>query len=270
MNDLFDELVDIPRLGDAKSYVLNFERYFPEYLDVIRNLNETPSKRLCIIGAKQKDMTSEVSASSPEILLSLINLAKTMKEKNLRSEETGLLNETIEWCNKFGLPYFEPFTFKKGYPDTKTGFIFSEFKRKLDVFHSIFSVWQGIKYDDYEKIIKYSSILACSQQTHKIEELKNLLAIRINCEMNLEVNLIYNASSDSFSVIHLSANQFVIAYYQLSLALSGSYAFRGIGTCTMCNRVFELKHGNQKICPECKINYNALRMREKRDSTKLK
>lgn len=220
-----------------------------------------------------KENGAETRFSDLEILNSLINLSSKIVENNGLKDELAFYDEVKAWCEKFGLPYNEPYFTtkyfdKKGIGGTRA-FRLWEFKRRIAVLYDAFQLWYGLTFNDKEKIVKYSSYLI--QGDKKLDEqipfLKESLAYKVWSEMDTEISVRYNKTTDSYEITPHAGSLVSVAYFQLAMLMTNK-GEKGVKFCSVCNKLFEIEHRSRKICDNCQREYHRLMTKKSREEKK--
>ncbi len=280
-----DFLADLNGLAEIQHFCLMFEDYelvlFDEPPINLKGYTEPPRKAWYIKPKGMAKRMDEVIFSKPELLFSLINLGREIEEKDPLQDELTLSGEIIDWCKKFGLPYGEKY-FEENYCDEKpvkvknavtgyTGFRLWEFKREVGVLYGLFNLWYGLTYNDLEKVINYSPLASKFDSQKDLKEqilqMKDHLARRVWSEMEIShvsLALQYDQQSDKYVITPSTGNLLGAAYFQFALLMTKSGGGSGIKFCSKCGKLFEVDHGNKKLCLKCNQDYHMNYMRERR------
>lgn len=267
-------------LGDSslqqiETIPFKFNDYRIELLDSpwkhIPNINI--DKEWYIIGENLLNNNEKQDYKNPQILLSLLELGKTIIETNGQgdqiSEESQLLlsDKIIKWCKRYGLPYNEEFL-QKNYKKPLFGFRIGDFKRQLAVLYNSFNVYYGVTFNEIDLVKKYppSSLVDIDTESG-MQYIKESFANELWGSANISLKTEYNKETKKFEMIPYTNNYIEIAYFQISMLLIGDQEEK-IKYCTKCGSLFIFNHGNETHCSKCKPNINAEKQR--RHQAKIK
>lgn len=286
MNSFLEDVIsDIGNLAEAKSFNLVFEEYkLVSFVNPVYPMSKEWYLRTC----GEPVINREFIYSSPELLISIINLATKIEEKDGFKDQLAFSDEVTEWCLKYGLPFEDNYFRQNYYEDDNgntrnkkdyvsrggeipltghSGFSVKEFKRRIAVLYSIFQLWYGLAFDDLKKIISFSPILTMididKDLDTQILELKQFLPYRMTNQMKTMISLQYNEKDDGYSIVPITNNLISVAYFQLAMIMT-TKGFKGVKFCAHCNKLFEVNHGSTKMCDSCKREYHRIKTQESR------
>ncbi|MGE5582201.1 MAG: hypothetical protein ACM3X9_06655, partial [Bacillota bacterium] len=186
-------------------------------------------------------------------------------------DELSLSDDVINWCKKFGIPYEEKY-FSENYVENGQtgwmGFRLKNFKRRISILYGLFNIWYGLIYDDFKRVIEFSPLLNTYDKNkdlnEQIKDWKSDLAFNIEMEMNTSLGIKYNEKSNKFVMVPSTNNLISVAYFQFSMLMTMTGTGNGAKFCSQCGKLFEIEHGNKKICPQCHKEYHRIYMQNKR------
>lgn len=281
MNIDLDGFKDMGNLAEINNIGLYFDQYQLIQFDSPwkDNDNVAIDQEWYLMGVNiQKEKGNEHKFNSPEILISLVNLAAKiingygLYDQKGTQDELAFYQDIVDWCVKYGLPYQEQYFMTQYYKINGIGgmnaFRLWEFKRRIAVLYDSFQLWYGLTFYDSERIIKYAHSAAGEIQAGKSLEsqvpfLKEHLSYRIWSDMRTEIGLKYNKNTDSFEIAPYTDSLISVAYFQLAMLMTNK-GMKGVKFCSVCNGLFEIEHGSKKICDACKSEYHRIKTRESR------
>jgi len=244
---------------------------FAEYKQVVFHDYYTPDiMRIFLRGSVAVTNNKRNIYNNFNLFVSLVNLAANMIDVNGRNQDSDFINEIIEWCKEYGLPYEDKY-FMKNYTESDqtgySGFCVSDFKRRIHVLHDLVQLWYGLTFNELDRTIKYSDILLKidnrKNQTGQLIDLKKFLAVRISTEMSTNLELVYVQESDTYNLIPSNSNLLQVAYYQFSMLMINK-GLKSLRFCSVCGKLFPVEHASKKICETCNKDYHRLKMQESR------
>lgn len=270
MIDIFDNLKEGNSLHEINTIKFKFEKYEIRLLD---SPWDDIKKELYIVGVNLSKNSKEVNYKDTVILLSLLELGKLAVESNCQDDfmSTGsqllLSDKIIEWCNKYGLPYFEDFL-RNNYKKNIFGFSIGEFIRQLTVLYNDFNLYYGLTYNDKNFITKniYASLVDISTEKG-LNFIKESFANNVWGNSDISLKLQYNKNTKAFEMIPYTNSFLKIAYFQLGMLMIGDQHEK-IKYCSTCGDLFTFTHGNENYCTDCKSNLN--RDKQRRHQKKIK
>jgi hypothetical protein len=287
-------------LGEVETFRVVFQDYKLAFFDdpPFKNypIPDVPRRQVWyIVGAQGVKEHGSTSFYQPQILISLLNLGKEIEEKQAfgTKNELVLSDEVINWCKEYGIPYEERYFRENAYKDEEgnlknkqdyvsqngekpstnlSGFRLGDFKRRIVILYGLFNLWYGLFFDDFKKVIEFSPLVeqydSNKDLNKQILDLKTYLPFRIQMEMNTELGLKYDESKDKYMITPLTNNLLSVAYFQFAMLMTSNGVGNGVRFCSMCGKIFEIEHGNKKICPKCERDYHMNYMRERRQKGK--
>ncbi|HBE76339.1 MAG TPA: hypothetical protein DDW65_00930 [Firmicutes bacterium] len=282
---------DLGGLAEINNLNLIFEDYklvlFNEPPFKFEDGTETSRKVWYLKAEGRPKEASEITFSKSDLLVSLLNLGSKIEENKALRDELALSEEVIGWCKKYGFPYEEKYFTEnfwdenhekrkgKGLISGYAGFRLNEFKRRVAILYGLFNLWYGLTYDDLRRVIEFSPLVKEFDSQKDIDEqlvqMKNSLSRRIWTAMDMghvSLTLQYNPQSDKYIIIPYTNNLISVAFFQLAMLMTKEGEGNGVKFCSKCGRLFEVEHGNKKICSECDNIYHRDYMREKRKRKK--
>ena len=278
----FIESIKGSSMAKTSGFKLVFQEYKPVLFNNIRDCKEWYLRGA--VGIKEQKIAN---FNKVDLLLNLVNLASVILKNNGRRNDLDYVDEIIDWCKKYGLPY-ECDYFRKHYYEDKNGtpqnikdyisiegekpttgydgFSLREFKRRIHILHDYFQLWYGLTFNELDRTLKYADIIGDNQGSSKILDttsLKDSLAVFISANMGTGLELIYDSKNDSYSIIPASSDLISVAHYQLAL-LAVNKGIKPVRFCTVCGKTFEVEHASKKICEPCNKEYHRLKMQESR------
>lgn len=276
MDNLLDGLQDIGSLAEIDSLNLRFNDYESIYFNSpVKENDKVPVKQeWYLMGVNYQKGQFEHRFDNPEILISLVNLARKIIEgfglydQKGQRDELAFYEDIKQWCQKYGLPYAENYfmtNYKKNGMGGYSAFRLWEFKRRIAMFYDRFQLWHGLTYDDTEKIIKYSGSSAFKILPGKLDsqlpDLKESIALEISAMANTSIGIKYNSDTNSFEIIPNAVDLISVAYFQLALLMTNN-GTKGVNFCSVCHDLYEIHHRSSKICNNCKASYHRIKTRE--------
>lgn len=282
-------LPELGNLAEVKSFNLVFEEY--KLVSFVNPINPM-IKEWYLRTSGEPVIKREFIYSSPELLISIINLATEIEEKDGLKDQLAFTDEITEWCLKYGLPFEDNYFRQNYYEDDNgnprnrkdyvsrrgempltgySGFSVKEFIRRIAVLYSIFQLWYGLAFDDLKKIINFSPILTKIDIDKDLDTqilgLKQYLPYRMTGQMRTMISLQYSEKDDGYSIVPITNDLISVAYFQLAMLMT-TKGFKGVKFCTMCKKLFETHHGGTKMCDDCKREYHRIKTQESRMKNK--
>lgn len=267
INDLRQELGSLPTVN---SPVFKYKEYESIVVDsseyiIAKGLidpHEPKSNLYVELGIE----CESAAYGSFEILFSLIQLVKIKGYQSkdfdkIPDDEIISNNDIIEWCYKYGLPFFPTTQIKEDLTDSngekvEAGFLTGSFRLSLSFLYGCFNLWRAIYEKNSNDIDKYAAFLGILKNAkfknldEKISTLKSsfpLLSIG-----SIELRPRYDAKTDAFGFGIYTRDIFQVAYFQLATLMTktSKEIKDNFKMCPACSSMF-WGHGNRKYCPNC-------------------